>query len=126
MHVEELSSYLRPTGRFGDAVAGEQLVKPGIAVGMNNAAKLLQMIPGMLPLAVRRKEEQRCRWPLAGEGALVANIRPYSPGPGLAGPRRQDRLRRVVDVQYVRRHHRAVLCVDERLLGRDTRADPAG
>ena len=45
VHVEELSSYMRPTGCLGDAVAGEQLIEPGITVGMDNAAELLQMTP---------------------------------------------------------------------------------
>src|SRR3954453_17444519 len=76
MHVEELAADMRPTGRFGDAAAGEQLVEPGIAVPMDDTAKVLQAIPRMLPLAVRRIEEQRRRWPLAGKGTLVANVRP--------------------------------------------------
>jgi hypothetical protein len=70
MHVEELSSYMRPTGRLGDAVAGEQFVEPGIPVGMDDAAEFLQVISRMLPFTVRRIEEQR-RWrPLVGKGTL--------------------------------------------------------
>jgi hypothetical protein len=43
---------VRPTGGLGDPVAGEQLVEPGIAVGVDDAPELLQMLPRMLALAV--------------------------------------------------------------------------
>ena len=63
-------------GRLGDAVAGEQLVEAGIAVGMDDAAELPQMRPRMFALAIRRIEEQRRRRALAGKGPLVANLSP--------------------------------------------------
>ena len=76
MHVEELAPDVGPAGGLDDAVPGEQLVEPGIAVGMDRAAERLQMGSRMLTLAVRRVEEQRCRWAGAGERPLIANVCP--------------------------------------------------
>ena len=126
MDVEELASDVRPAGGLGDAVAGEQLLEASIAVGMDDAAEVLQMRLRVLALAVGRVEEQRCRRPRAGERPLVADVGPQPPGLGLAGTRRQDRHRRVVDVQRLRTHHLGSKRVDQRLERRGRRADPAG
>ena len=50
MDIEEFAPDMGPTGGFGDPVAGEQLVEPGIAVGMDDAAEVLQMRPRMFAL----------------------------------------------------------------------------
>jgi hypothetical protein len=63
--------------------------------------EVLQMRPRMLTLAVGRVEEQSRRRPRAGKWPLIANIGPQPAGLGLAGARREDRHRRVVDVQRV-------------------------
>jgi hypothetical protein len=55
----------------------------------------------MLAFSVGRMEEQRCRRLRAGEWPFVANVGPQPAGLGLAGARRQDRHRRIVDVQIV-------------------------
>jgi len=67
---------MRPAAGLDEAVAGEQLVEAGIAVGMDDAAELLQVSPRMRALAVRRVEEDRCRRPRASERPFVANIYP--------------------------------------------------
>ena len=115
MDIEEFAPDMRPAGGLGDPVAGEQLVEPGIAVGMDDAAEVLQVGPRVLALAVGRVEEQRRRRPRAGEGPLVADIGPQPPGLGLAGARRQHRHRRVVDMQGVGGHHIGGERVDQRL-----------
>ena len=82
------------------------------------------MIPGMLPLAVRRGT-----MPPMGARRQRSAHREHtsiSPGSGLTGPRRQHRHRCVVDVQCVRRYHRVGQCIDERLQGRRGRPNPAG
>ena len=76
MHIEELSPHMGPAGGLDDAGAGEQLVKAGIAVGMDRAAERLQMGSRMLTLAVWRVKEQRCRRATPSEEPLVAHIRP--------------------------------------------------
>ena len=61
MNIEELSPHMGPAGGLGDLPTGEQLVEPGIPVGVNDAAEVFQVRPRMLALAVRRVEEQRRR-----------------------------------------------------------------
>ena len=126
MDVEEFAADMGPAGGLGDPVAGEQLVEPGIAVGVDDAAEVFEMRPRVLALAVGRVEEQRRRRSRAGERPLVADIGPQPPGLGLAGARRQHRHRRVVDMQRVRGHHIGGKRVDQRLQRRRRRADPAG
>ena len=85
MDVEELAPDVRPAGGLGDPVASEQLVKAGIAVGVDDAGERLQMGPRMLALAVGRVAEQRRRRSRPGKWPLVADIDPQPPGLGLAG-----------------------------------------
>jgi hypothetical protein len=65
-----------PATGLGNPVAGEQLVEPGITIGVDHAGEALEVRPRVLALAVRRVEEQRCRRPVTGEWPLVANIGP--------------------------------------------------
>ena len=106
--------------------AGEQLVEPGIAVGVDDAAEVLQMGLRMLALAIGRVEEQRRRRPRTGKRPLVADVGPQPAGLGLAGARRQDRHRGVVDMQAVAGEDVGGERIDERLQRRRRRADPAG
>ena len=71
-----------------DAAAGEQFIEPGITVGMNDAAEVLQMRLRMLAFAVGRVEEQRRRLPRTSERPLVANIGPQPVRVSDAGPAR--------------------------------------
>ena len=79
----------------------------------------------VLAFAVGRVAEQRRRRPGAGEWPLVADIGPQPPGLGLAGARRQDWHRRVVDVQRLRAHRLGGERIDQRLERRGRRPDPA-
>jgi hypothetical protein len=45
VHVKELSPHMRPADSLDDAVAGEQLVEPGIAVSMCDAMEVLKVGP---------------------------------------------------------------------------------
>src|SRR6266581_9589380 len=101
MNIEELSPHMGPAGRLDDPSTNEQLVEPGIPVGVDDAAEALQVRPRVLALAVWRVEEQRRRRARAGEWPLVANVGPQPSGLGLAGAGRQYRHRRVVDMQGV-------------------------
>src|SRR5882757_1757617 len=92
---------MRPAAGLDNPSAGEQLVKPGITVDVDDAAEVLQMRLRMFALAVGRVEEQS-RWrPRAGEWPLIADVGPQPAGLGLAGARREDRHRGIVDVQVV-------------------------
>src|SRR5437660_1434709 len=65
-----------PAAGLHNPTTDEQFVEPGIAVGVNDAAKVLQMRLRMLTLAIGRVEEQsRCR-PRAGKRSLIANVEP--------------------------------------------------
>jgi hypothetical protein len=124
MNVEELAPHMGPAGRFGDAVAGVQLIETGVAIGVDDTGEVFEVGARMLALAVGRVAEQRRRRALAREGPLVADIDPQPAGLGLAGTRRQHR--RVVDMQAVRRRHFGGERIDQRRQGRGRSADPAG
>src|SRR5580658_3258390 len=78
MHVEELAPDVRPTAGLDDVAAGEQLLKPGIAVGVDDAAEVFEMGPRVLTLAIGRVEEQRCRGPFTAKRSLITHVRPQS------------------------------------------------
>ena len=115
MDIKEFAPHMRPAAGLDNPSAGEQFVEPGIAVGVNDAAEILQMRLRMLAFAVGRVEEQSRRRPRAGERPLVADIGPQPAGLGLAGARRQDRHRCVVDVQGVAGEDVGGEGVDQRL-----------
>ena len=52
MDIEEFAPHMRPAAGLDNPTAGEQFVEPGIAVGVDDAAEVLQMRPRMLALAV--------------------------------------------------------------------------
>ena len=76
MHLEEFAPHMRPAGGLDDAVAGEQLVEPGVAIGIDGAAERLQVGLRMLVFAIRRVDEQRRQWALTRKGPLVADVSP--------------------------------------------------
>ena len=76
MDVKEFAAHMRPAAGLDDPAAGEQFIEPGIAVGMDDAAELLQMRLRMLAFAVGRVEEQGRRLPRAAEWPLIANVSP--------------------------------------------------
>jgi hypothetical protein len=52
---------MRPAAGLDNPTADEQLIESSVAVGVNDAAEVLQMRPWMLPFTVGRVEEQRRR-----------------------------------------------------------------
>src|SRR5271168_454923 len=117
---------MRPTAGLDNPSAGEQLVEPGITVDVDDAAEVLQMRLRMLAFTVGRVEEQS-RWrPRAGEWSLIADVGPQPAGLGLAGARREDRHRGVVDVQRVTGEDIGGEAVDQRLQRRRCGSDPTG
>jgi hypothetical protein len=65
-----------PAAGLDNPTAGEQLIEPGVAVGVNDAVKLPQMCPRVLPFAIGRVKEQRRRGARTGKRPLVTNIEP--------------------------------------------------
>ena len=57
MDVKEFAPHMRPAAGFDDPAAGKQFVEPGIAVGVDDTAELLQMSLRMFAFAVGRVEE---------------------------------------------------------------------
>jgi hypothetical protein len=41
--VKEFAAHMRPAAGLDDPAAGEQLIEPGVAVGVDDAAEVLQM-----------------------------------------------------------------------------------
>ena len=75
MNVEEFAPHMGPAAGLDNPTADEQFIEPGIAVGMDDATKVLQMRLRMLALAVGRIEEQSRRRPRAGERPFVVGRR---------------------------------------------------
>src|SRR5690348_10498127 len=69
---------MRPAAGLDNAAADKQLVEPGIAVGVDDTAEVLQMRLRMLAFAVGRVEEQCRRWACAAEWPLGAGHRYHS------------------------------------------------
>ena len=57
MNIKEFAPHMRPATGLDNSAAGEQFIEPGIAVGMDDAAELLQMRLRMLAFAVGRVAE---------------------------------------------------------------------
>jgi hypothetical protein len=52
VHVKELTPHMRPTAGLGDVATDEQLVEPGIAIGVDHAGETLEVCPWVLALAI--------------------------------------------------------------------------
>ena len=48
MNIKEFAPHMRPAAGLDDPTAGEQFIEPGIAVGVDDAAEVLQMRLRML------------------------------------------------------------------------------
>ena len=125
MNVEEFAPHMRPAAGLNNPTADEQFIEPGIAVGMDDATKVLQMRLRMLAFTIGRVEEQSCRRPRASEWPLIANVGPQPAGLGLAGAWREHRHRGIVDMQSVAGQHVGRQGVDQRLQRRRCGSDPA-
>jgi hypothetical protein len=53
VHIEEFAPHMRPAGGFDDLAAGKRLIEAGVAVGMDDASELLEMLARVLALAIR-------------------------------------------------------------------------
>src|SRR5215475_13405753 len=85
MDIKKLAPDMRPTAGLDDAVAGKQLVEPGIAVGMDDAGERVEVGTRMFTFAVGRVAEQRGRRSGPGKRSLVADVDPEPPGLSPAG-----------------------------------------
>src|SRR5215472_2903298 len=68
-----------PAAGLDNAIAGEQFIEPGIAVGVYDAAEVLQMRLWMLAFAVGRIKEQGSRRARTSKWPLIANVGPQPP-----------------------------------------------
>ncbi|HYZ39385.1 MAG TPA: hypothetical protein VE687_02035, partial [Stellaceae bacterium] len=58
MNIEEFAPHMCPAAGLDNPPTNEQLIEPGIAVGVDDAAEVLQMGLRMLAFTVGRVEEQ--------------------------------------------------------------------
>ena len=103
--IVELAPHVRPARGLMNAAIFVELIEARVGIGLQRAAKLLQMLRGMLALAIRRVGK-----PHGGRGGvarrtIIANVGPQAPGLRLALARSQHRHRRVIGVQLTRGHH---------------------
>jgi hypothetical protein len=88
----EVASEVRPTRRFQNPntpvrVRLVELPEPGVGVGLEDAPEVLEMLLGMLALAVRREVIDRARRSRSIPGAIIADISPdpsFTPFPSPA------------------------------------------
>ena len=76
MNVKEFAPHMRPAAGFDDPAAGKQLIEPGIAVSVDDAAEVLQMRLRMRAFAIGRVKEQGGRRPRPGKRPFVADVEP--------------------------------------------------
>ena len=100
MDIIELAPGVRPACCQRDAVTG-QLLEAGIAINMENACKVLQMLPWAQGAAVRFIIVDGSGWIGACPATLVAGIDPKPSGFRSASARFQHRKRRIVSEQAV-------------------------
>jgi len=73
-----------PARSFEDLAAAIEMMKARIAIGLQRAAKVLQVRTRMLAFAIRRVAEENRRRNLAARRPIVAYIGPEPPGLGPA------------------------------------------
>jgi len=105
MDVVELAPRMCPACDFIDGAVAVEMMKSGIGIGLQRALEVLQVLPGMLALAIFRVGE-----PDGGRGVfagrpVVAHIGPESARLRLAIARREHRDRSVVGVELGSSEH---------------------
>lgn len=128
MDVKEFTPCVRPAGRFDQwlMLAIVQAIEPAIGIGLQDAAKMLEMGSGPLTLAIGGVTEQHGRWIGAAGGSIIAHVRPQPPGPGLAGAGSQNGDRGVIGMELVSGHHVVFQCAKQRREQRAGRPTPVG
>lgn len=76
MEVVELAPDVRPAGDLDDGTGFVEAVEAGVAVGLQRAAKVAQVISRMLALPVRRVSEPDGRRGGIMAGPVVADVGP--------------------------------------------------
>jgi hypothetical protein len=93
--LEQLASRVRPASSFRDrsrlSIRRVEPIEPGIGIGLKDPAIAGEMLLGMDAGSIRRVEEHRSGRRRAAEGAVVTDIGPNPPGPGLHLGQHRDR-----------------------------------
>src|SRR5207302_4435326 len=101
-----------------------ELSEPGIGIGLQDAGISGEVMCGVFTLAIARVEEYRCWRSRAGEGSIIAHIRPYPAGDRFAFG--QDRHRRVVTMDTLGGEDVPADQLDQRGEARAAGPDPIG
>src|SRR5262245_27227636 len=100
-----MSSHMRPASGLLKSTIPVKLIETCVGIGLQRAAKLLQVLFGMLALAIRRVSEPHRGSGTVARRTIIANISPQSSRLRLALARSQYRHRRVIGVQFAGGHH---------------------
>jgi hypothetical protein len=122
----ELASGMSPTRDFVDRSSFVELLEACERVGLQGAPVVLQVLPWVLTLAVRRVGEPYGRGDRIAGRPVVPDVGPEPPDPGLAVPRRKHRDRCIVGVELARGHHVNTDRLDQRSEQLAGCADPSG
>jgi hypothetical protein len=76
MHIPELAPRVGHAGGLDHAAVAIEAGIPGISVSLQDTLEVPQMLPWVLPLAVRRIPIERRRRSRPGEWPIVANVEP--------------------------------------------------
>src|ERR1035438_4837111 len=98
MDVVKLAPRVRPASCFVDIIA-VKVMKARISVGLESALEGLQMLAGMLALAVFRVCEPNCRRGLVASRPVISHVGPETASPGLPTAGREHGYGRIVGVQ---------------------------
>jgi len=103
MNVVELAPGMCPARHFINSAAFIEMMKAGVGIGLQSAFEVLQMLPGMLALAIRRVGEPN-GWSGVFTGrSFIAHISPEAASPGLSVTRSEYRNRRIIGMNLRRR-----------------------
>ncbi len=88
LEIIKLASHMGPAAGFLDLVVLVEVVKSGISIGLQHAAKPFQMPPRMFSLAVGLVSKPDCRGGGVAGRAVIPHVGPQPSGFGLALARR--------------------------------------
>lgn len=110
-----------PAGRFDDpgwrarCLHAVEVVEAGIAVGMENAAELREVLPRVLALPIRAVEVAGRRWRRVAPGPAIADVSPEPSCLRLSPSRVEHGHRRVITMEAARREDMGPQRLDQRV-----------
>src|SRR5271156_606069 len=113
IQIVKLTPHMSPTRGLKDPAAFVKPVEAGIAIGLQDATVVFEMIRRMLAFAIRRISEPHRRWRFAASRAVIANVGPQAASLCFTVARFQHRYRHIVAVQFLRAEYILLQLIDQ-------------